>query len=59
MLVLSRKKREQVVIAQNITITVLEVRGNTVRLGIVAPGDVPIHRPEWLDREFQQEEPCK
>lgn len=46
MLVLSRKKNESIVIANDIVITVVEVRGDKVRLGIVAPKDVPVHRQE-------------
>ena len=46
MLVLSRKKNESIVIDGNITITVVEVRGDKVRLGIEAPREVPIHRSE-------------
>ena len=46
MLVLSRKKNESVVINSDVVITVIEVRGDKVRLGIVAPKDVPVHREE-------------
>ncbi len=46
MLVLSRKKNESIVIDENIVITVVEVRGDKVRLGIQAPREVPIHRSE-------------
>lgn len=46
MLVLSRKKNEKIVIDENIVITVVEIRGDKVRLGIEAPKDVPIHRSE-------------
>lgn len=46
MLVLSRKKNESIVIDDRIVITVVEVRGDKVRLGIEAPRDVPIHRSE-------------
>ena len=46
MLVLSRKKNESIVIDERIVITVIEVRGDRVRLGIEAPRDVPIHRSE-------------
>lgn len=46
MLVLSRKKNERIVINDNIVITVVEVRGDKVRLGIEAPKDVPVHREE-------------
>jgi carbon storage regulator len=46
MLVLSRKKNESIVINNDVIITVVEVRGDKVRLGIVAPKDVPVHREE-------------
>jgi carbon storage regulator len=46
MLVLSRKKNESIVINNDILITVVEIRGDKVRLGIVAPKDVPVHRQE-------------
>ena len=49
MLVLSRKKNESIVIDGKIVITVVEVRGEKVRLGIEAPRDVPIHRSEIYD----------
>lgn len=46
MLVLSRKKNESIRIRDDITITVVEVRGDKVRLGIDAPSEVPVHRQE-------------
>lgn len=46
MLVLSRKKNESIVINDQITIVVVEIRGDKVRLGIEAPKDVPVHRRE-------------
>ncbi|MGH7140440.1 MAG: carbon storage regulator [Pirellulales bacterium] len=46
MLVLSRKSGERLVIGPNIVVTVLEVRGNVVKLGCQAPQCVPIHREE-------------
>jgi carbon storage regulator len=49
MLVLSRKRDERIVIGDNIVITVVEVRGDKVRLGIEAPSEVPVHRQEVLD----------
>ena len=49
MLVLSRKKNESVVINDNITIVVVEIRGDKVRLGIEAPKDVAVHRKEIYD----------
>lgn len=46
MLVLSRKPEEQVLVGENIRVTVLKVRGNRVRLGFEAPPGVPITREE-------------
>ena len=48
MLVLSRKKQQSIVIAENITVTILHCGGNTVRLGITAPAGVGIIRSELL-----------
>jgi carbon storage regulator len=45
-LVLSRKKNESIVINDDITIVVVEVRGDKVRLGVEAPPEVPVHRQE-------------
>jgi carbon storage regulator len=49
MLVLSRKKNESIVIDESIVITVVEIRGDKVRLGIEAPRDVSIHRNEVFE----------
>lgn len=46
MLVLSRKKNESIVINNDVVVTVVEIRGDKVRLGIVAPKDVSVHREE-------------
>jgi carbon storage regulator len=46
MLVLSRKKNESIVINNDITIVVVEIRGDKVRLGVEAPKEVPVHRQE-------------
>ena len=46
MLVLSRKKNESIIINDNITLTVVEIRGDKVRLGIDAPKEVTVHRRE-------------
>ncbi len=46
MLVLSRKKDESIVIGDNIIVTVVEIHGDRVRLGFVAPKEVTIHRRE-------------
>jgi carbon storage regulator len=49
MLVLSRKKDESIVINNDITIVVVEIRGDKVRLGVEAPKEVPVHRREVFD----------
>jgi carbon storage regulator len=59
MLVLSRKPNESIVIRDDIVITVIDVRGDKVRLGFDAPKDVPIHRQEVYEaikRENEQVE---
>ena len=49
MLVLSRKKNESVIINDDITIVVVEIRGDKVRLGVEAPKEIPVHRREVYD----------
>lgn len=49
MLVLSRKKNESIVINNDITIVIVEIRGDKVRLGVEAPREVPVHRQEVFD----------
>ena len=46
MLVLSRQKDESIVIGDDIEITVVDIRGDKVRLGIAAPTEIPVHRKE-------------
>lgn len=46
MLALSRKKNEALVINNNVEITVLEIKGEQVKLGITAPREVPVYRKE-------------
>lgn len=53
MLVLSRRVGESIVIGDDVTVTVLEVRGDVVRLGIDAPRSVTVHREELL-RELEE-----
>tara|TARA_Y200000002_G_scaffold34449_1_gene25225 strand:- start:246 stop:419 length:174 start_codon:yes stop_codon:yes gene_type:complete len=50
MLVLSRKQHQSLVIGENIKITVLELKGNQVRIGIDAPESVAVHREEILNK---------
>ena len=60
MLVLSRKQGESIVVNDDITIVVVEIRGDKVRLGVEAPKDVPVHRNEVYEairrNQKQQEE---
>ncbi len=46
MLVLSRQRDESIMIGDNIVITIVDVRGDKVRLGIEAPTEIPVHRQE-------------
>ena len=50
MLVLSRRAGESVVLGEDITVTVLEVRGDVVRVGIDAPRSLKVHRAELLEQ---------
>lgn len=49
MLVLSRHRDESIMIGDNIVITIVDIRGDKVRLGIDAPTDIPVHRQEVYD----------
>lgn len=46
MLVLSRKRDESIMIGDDVVVTIVDIRGDKVRLGINAPQDVPVHRQE-------------
>ena len=50
MLILTRRAGETVMIGSDVTITVLRVKGNQVRIGINAPKDVAVHREEIYER---------
>ncbi|MBR5565497.1 MAG: carbon storage regulator CsrA [Roseburia sp.] len=57
MLALTRKKGESLVVNNNIEITVLEIRGDQIKIGIQAPKDVPIYRKEvYLQIQKENEE---
>ena len=55
MLVLSRKKNESIVIDGRFTVTVIEIRGDKVRLGVDAPKEVPVHRKEVHEAILREE----
>jgi carbon storage regulator len=46
MLVLSRHRDESIMIGDDIVVTIVDIRGDKVRLGIEAPSDIPVHRQE-------------
>ncbi len=56
MLILSRKVGQTVMIGHDITVTVLGVSGNTVRIGINAPKNVAVHREEIYERIKREQE---
>lgn len=49
MLVLSRKRDERILIGDNIVITIVDIRGDKVRIGVEAPAHVPVHRQEIVE----------
>lgn len=49
MLVLTRQKNESIVIGDKVIVTIVDIRGDYVRLGIEAPDEVPVHRREVFD----------
>lgn len=57
MLVLSRKRNEQIVIGDKIVITIVDIRGDKVRLGVEAPAEVPVHRHEVYEALRRQQRP--
>ena len=62
MLVLSRQKDESIIIGDNVEITIVDIRGDKVRLGITAPKDVPVHRREVyeaIQREKAEHKPAE
>lgn len=59
MLILTRKVGENLLISDNISITVLSVRGNQVKIGVDAPKDVSVHREEIYHRIKEAEDELK
>ena len=56
MLVLSRSKNERIMIGDDIIITAVEIRGDKCRIGISAPGNIPVHREEVYDAIHRAEQ---
>ena len=56
MLLLTRRPGEKIIINDNITVTVLSVKGNQIRIGIDAPRDVKVHREEIYERILKERE---
>ncbi len=56
MLILTRRVGETLVIGDNVTVTVLGVKGNQVRIGVNAPKDVSVHREEIYERIKREKE---
>jgi carbon storage regulator len=54
MLVLTRKAGESIVIGNQVRITILEIQGRQIRLGVEAPGDISVHRGEVYERIVQE-----
>lgn len=54
MLVLTRKAGESIVIGNQVRITILEIQGRQIRLGVEAPGDISVHRGEVYERIKQE-----
>ncbi len=57
MLILTRRVGETVMIGSEVTVTVLGVKGNQVRIGVNAPKDVAVHREEIYERIKREEDP--
>jgi len=61
MLVLSRRKDESIMIGDDVEITIVDIRGDKVRLGITAPKTIPVHRREVyeaIQREKSEKKRC-
>ncbi len=56
MLVLSRQRDESIIIGDNIVITVVDIRGDKVRLGVQAPSEIPVHRKEVYEAILREKE---
>ena len=62
MLVLSRQRDESIVIGDNVVITIVDIRGDKVRVGVEAPSEVPVHRREVYEAIHEERRgkcPCQ
>jgi carbon storage regulator len=63
MLVLSRQRDESIIIGEKVVVTIVDIRGDKVRLGIEAPSEIPVHRQEVYEaiqrenRSFTKRDP--
>ena len=57
MLVLSRKKGESIIIDDDIVVSIIEVRGDRVRIGVEAPAEISVHRREIFDAIHRNDPP--
>jgi carbon storage regulator len=55
MLILTRRVNEKLMVGDDVTVTVLSISGNQVRIGVAAPRHVPVHREEIYDKVKSQE----
>jgi carbon storage regulator len=56
MLILSRRVGEKIIIGENVTVTILGVKGNQIRIGIDAPRDITVNREEIYQRILNEKE---
>ena len=56
MLILTRKVGEKIIIGENVTVTVLAVKGSQIRIGIDAPREIQVHREEIYQRILKEQE---
>ena len=59
MLILTRRVGETLMVGDDVTVTVLGVKGNQVRIGVNAPKDVAVHREEIYDRIQKEQDPSE
>ncbi len=57
MLILTRRVNEVLMVGNDVAVTILSIKGNQVRIGIVAPKDVPVHREEVYERVQRERRP--